>query len=119
MPRVKGGPAARRRHNKVLKATSGHRTARHRRYKVAKESLVHAMAYSTAHRRLRKRQNRALAILRINAAARANGLTYRDLIHGLKLAGVDLDRKSLSELAVREPAAFSEVVSTARAALPA
>ena len=77
------------------------------------------MVYATAHRREKKRERRALAIVRINAAARQNGLTYRDLIHGLNLANVTLDRKSLAELAVREPNAFAEVVDTAKAALSA
>ncbi len=77
------------------------------------------MVYATAHRRQKKRERRALAIVRINAAARLNGLTYRDLIHGLDLANVSLDRKSLAELAVSEPQAFTEVVGTAKAALSA
>lgn len=77
------------------------------------------MAYATAHRREKKRERRALAILRINAAARASGLTYRQLVHGLRLANVDLDRQSLAELAIGEPQAFAEVVNAARAALPA
>lgn len=78
---------------------------------------MHSMAYATAHRRLKKRQTRSLAIIRINAAAHANGMTYSTFMHGLKQAGVDLDRKSLSELAIREPAAFTEVVNTAKAAV--
>jgi len=84
---------------------------------VARESQIHAMAYATAHRREKKRERRSLAIVRINAAARQNGLAYRDLIHGLGLANVSLDRKSLAELAVSEPGAFAEVVNTAKAAL--
>ena len=86
---------------------------------MARESLLHAMAYSTAHRRRKKRERRSLAIVRINAAARLNGLTYREFIHGMTLASVDLDRKSLAELAINEPQAFAEVVNTARAALSA
>jgi large subunit ribosomal protein L20 len=119
LPRAKGGIKARRRHKSVLQAVRGHRGSRNRRYKIAHESLLHAMAYSTEHRKLKKRQNRSLAIVRINAAARANGITYRELIHGMKVAGVGLDRKSLSDLAVREPAAFAEVVNTVRASLTA
>ena len=103
----------------MLKAVRGHRGSRNRRYRLAKESLLHALAYSTIGRKLKKRENRSLSIIRINAAARENGMTYRDLIHGLKLANVTLDRKSLSDLAVREPEAFSEVVKTARAAVSA
>jgi large subunit ribosomal protein L20 len=116
---VKGGVTARRRHRSVLEAVKGHRAARSRRIKAARESLLHAMAYATAHRREKKRERRALAILRINAAARASGLTYRQLVHGLRLANVDLDRQSLAELAIGEPQAFAEVVNAARAALPA
>ena len=119
MSRVKGSGVARRRHRAVLKAVKGHRASRSRRFRVAKESLLHAMAYATAHRREKKRERRALAIVRINAAARLNSLTYRDLIHGLKLANVSLDRKSLAELAVSEPDAFAEVVNTAKGALSA
>jgi len=75
------------------------------------------MSYATAHRRLKKRQNRSLAIIRINAAVSASGLSYSRFIHGLKEAGVELDRQSLSELAIREPEAFAEVVDTAKAAI--
>ena len=119
MSRSTASGVARRRHRAVLKAVKGHRGSRNRRFRLARESLIHAMRYATVHRREKKRERRALAIVRINAAARQNGMTYRELIHGLSLADVSLDRKSLSELAVREPAAFSEVVKTARAALPA
>lgn len=117
MPRVKGGVKTRRRHNRVLEAVRGHKQARNRRYRAAHESLIHAMAYATVHRRVKKREMRALAILRVNAAARLAGITYRDLVHGLKVAGVTIDRKSLAELAIREPAAFGEIVSTAKAAI--
>lgn len=75
------------------------------------------MDYATRHRRLKKRQNRSLAILRINAAARVNGMTYSTLMNGLKKAGIELDRKSLAELAIRQPSAFSDVVKSAKAAL--
>ncbi len=78
--------------------------------------MLHAMDYATRHRRLKKRQNRALAIIRINAAARAHGTTYSSLMHNLKKAGIELDRKSLAELAVRQPSAFSAVVEAANAA---
>ena len=80
---------------------------------------MHSMAYATAHRRLKKRQSRALAIIRINAAASANGMSYSTFIHGLKQASVDLDRKSLSQLAISEPAAFAQIVGTAKAAVGA
>lgn len=103
----------------MLSATRGHTGSRSRRYKVAKESLFHALDYATWHRRLFKRQQRSLAVLRINAAARSNGLSYSQLMHGLRVAGIGLDRKSLSELAIREPQAFSAVVDAAKTALPA
>lgn len=116
MTRVKPGKTTRRRHKAILKAASGYAASRSRRFRVAKEAVTHSMAYATAHRRLKKRQSRSLAILRINAAAHANGTTYSRLMHGLKEAGVDLDRKSLAELAIREPGAFAEVANTAKAA---
>ena len=119
MARVKGGTTTKRRHKAVLKATRGHRAARNRRYRVARESLIHALAYATAHRRLKKRTNRSLQIVRINAAARTNGINYASLIHGMALAGIEIDRKSLAELAIREPDGFTEVVKAAQTALPA
>lgn len=117
MARVKGGTTTRRRHKAVLKATRGHRASRNRRYRVARESLTHALAYSTAHRRLKKRTNRSLQIVRINAAARINGINYASLIHGMSLAGIELDRKTLADLAITEPDAFAEVVKAAQTAL--
>lgn len=119
MARVKPGKTTRRRHKAVLKAASGYKASRSRRYRTAKEAVMHSMAYATAHRRLKKRQARSLAIIRINAAATANGMNYSTFMHGLKQAGVDLDRKSLSELAIREPDAFAEVVNTAKASVGA
>ena len=118
MARVKAGKTTRRRHKAVLKATRGHRASRSNRFRVARESLTHAQAYSTAHRRLKKRTNRSLQIVRINAAARALGINYASLIHGMTLAGIELDRKSLAELAIREPSDFTEIVKLAQAALP-
>ncbi len=114
MARVKRGVTKHRRHHRVLALTKGHRGVRHRLYKRAKESLIKALAYSYAHRRERKGDFRRLWILRIGAAARQEGLTYNAFIHGLKLAHVELDRKVLSDLAVRDPQAFSEVVTVAR-----
>jgi large subunit ribosomal protein L20 len=119
MPRAKGGVKTRQRHNKVMKAARGYKAARSRRYKAAHEATMHAMAYATAHRREKKGDMRSLAIIRINAAAREAGMSYRQFVHGLRLAGVTLDRKSLADLAVREPAAFGQVVSAAKAALGA
>ena len=118
MARVKAGKTTRRRHKAVLKATRGHRASRSNRFRVARESLTHAQAYSTAHRRLKKRTNRSLQIVRINAAARALGINYASLIHGMALAGIELDRKSLAALAIREPNDFTEIVKLAQAALP-
>ena len=119
MARVKTSKTTRRRHKAILKAAKGYRAARSRRFRVAKEAVIHSLAYASAHRRLKKRQNRALAVTRINAAATATGMSYSTFIHGLKLAGVELDRKSLAELAIREPEAFVEVANAAKAALPA
>ena len=82
-----------------------------KRYRLARESLTHALAYSTAHRRLKKRQNRSLQITRINAASRINGISYSQLMYGIKSSGINLDRKSLSDLAIYEPEVFSEIVS--------
>ncbi|MDP6822832.1 MAG: 50S ribosomal protein L20 [Dehalococcoidia bacterium] len=119
MARVKRGTTKHRRHRAVLKAVRGHRGSRSRRYKVARESLLHAMAYQTAHRRLRKREMRALWILRINAAARTHGLSYSRLVHGLNLASVEIDRKQLADLSIREPEAFAEIARVATEALAA
>ncbi|MBM3959091.1 MAG: 50S ribosomal protein L20 [SAR202 cluster bacterium] len=117
MPRVKGGTTHHRRQRAVLTAVRGHKQARRTRYQTARESLLHAMAYQTAHRRSRKRDFRALWVTRINAAARAHGLSYSRFVRGLILAGVAVDRKNLADLAVREPAAFAELATTARGAL--
>ena len=115
MPRVKAGTTRRQRHKAILKATKGHRAARSRRYRVAKESMLHALDYATRHRKLKKRQQRALAITRINAAVREHGLSYSAFINALGKANIKIDRKSLAELAIREPAAFAKVVETAKA----
>ena len=115
MPRVKAGTTRRQRHKAILKAAKGHRAARSRRYRVAKESMLHALDYATRHRKLKKRQNRALAITRINAAVREHGLSYSAFIHALGKANITIDRKSLAELAIREPSAFAKVVETAKA----
>ena len=117
MPRVKAGTTRRARHKAVLATTKGHRAARSSRYRVAKESMLHALDYATRHRKLKKRQNRALAITRINAAAREHGLSYSSLINGLKKAEITLDRKSLADLAIRQPSAFAKVVASAKAEL--
>lgn len=115
MPRVKSGTTRRRRHKAVLRAAKGQRAARSTRYRVAKESLLHSMSYATKHRKLKKRQERSLAITRINAAAKSHGLSYSQFMHGLSESGVALDRKTLAELAIREPTAFAHVAAAARA----
>ncbi len=119
MARVKSGSTRRRRHRAVLKSVKGHRGARRTRYKVARESLIHALAYATAHRKLRKREMRSLWIVRINAAAHQHGLTYSKLMHGLLRADIQVDRKILADLSVREPDAFAAIAASARESLAA
>jgi large subunit ribosomal protein L20 len=119
MARVKRGVHAKKSHKAVLDRAKGFRGARSRRFKVAKEAVMHADRYAYRDRRQRKGDFRKLWIARINAAARQEGLSYSRFMHGLKLAGVELDRKVLADLAVREPAAFGELVSTAKQALEA
>jgi large subunit ribosomal protein L20 len=115
--RVKRGTNKRRRHKKVLAQVKGHVGARHRSYRRAHESLIHALYYAYEHRRDRKGQFRRLWIARINAAARLHGLSYSRLVDGLKRAGIELDRKVLADLAVREPQTFAELAAKARQAL--
>ena len=117
MPRVKRGVVARRRHKKILKQAKGYYGARSRVFRVAKQAVTKAAQYAYRDRRQRKRQFRALWITRINAASRANGLSYSRLIAGLKKADVILDRRVLADLAVHDKAAFTKVVETAKAAL--
>jgi large subunit ribosomal protein L20 len=119
MVRVKRGVTARARHKKVLKAAKGHRASRHKLYGRAKESLLNAWSYAYAHRRERKGDLRRLWITRINAASRAAGLSYSQLMTGLRRAGVALDRKSLAEMAVHDGPGFERVVGAAREALAA
>ena len=114
MTRVRSGITKHRRHKKVLALAKGYQNSSHRQYKWAKEALMHAWSHAYRDRRLRKRDFRSLWIIRIGAASRLNGLTYSQMIHGLKLAEVDLDRKVLADLAVKEPEAFAELVSVAR-----
>lgn len=118
MARVKRGVTRHRRHAKVLSLTKGHKGVRHKLFKRAQESLNKAMAYAYAHRRERKGDFRRLWILRIAAAARNGGLPYGVFMHGLKLANVQVDRKILADIAVRDELAFSELVSTAREHVP-
>ena len=119
MARVKRGVTAHARHKRLLQDAEGRKGTRSRLVKPAREALLHAMAYATRDRKQRKRQMRGLWIVRINAAARENGITYRSLISGLKKAGVEVDRKVLADLAVRDPAAFSEIATLAKSKLAA
>ncbi len=116
--RVKG-PSSRKKKKKILKMAKGYYGAKHRSYKRAKEQLIRSLQYEYRDRRLRKREFRRLWIVRINAAARMNGLSYSQFIHGLNKAGIELDRKILADLAVRDPEAFSKLVEKAKEALAA
>lgn len=117
MARVKGGVNAKRKHNKVLSQAKGYKGARSKQYRVAKQSVMRAMANAYRGRKERKRQFRSLWITRINAGARINGLSYSVLMHGLSEAGVEINRKMLSELAISDPAAFARLCDLARTSL--
>ena len=119
MARIKRGVTKRQRHKKILKMTKGHQGVRHTLYRRASESLIHALQYAYAHRRERKGDMRRLWNIRINAAARANDISYSQLIHGLKLAGVEVNRKVLADLAIRDPGAFSQITTRAKEQLQA
>ncbi len=119
MTRVKRGVTAHHRHKKILQMAQGHRGQRHRIYRRANESVLHALDYAYRDRRDRKGQFRRLWIQRINAAARAEGITYGRFIEGLSKAGVEVDRKMLADLAVRDAAVFAALVGTAKSALAA
>ncbi len=114
MPRVKRGVAARKRRNRILHEAKGYYGSRNRLFKVARETVERAWRYAYRDRKQRKRVFRALWITRINAAAREHGLSYSRLIHGLKLAGVEVDRKILAQLAVSDPKAFGELADLAK-----
>ena len=117
MARVKGGLGAKKRHNRTLKLAKGYRGARSKQYRVAKQSVMRALTSSYAGRKARKRQFRQLWIARINAAARLNGLSYSQFMHGLKLANVDLNRKVLADMAVTDAAGFAKLVEVAKSKL--
>ncbi len=117
MTRVKRGVTARARHKKILKLTKGHYGARHRLFRTANESLIHAQLYAYRDRRQRKRNFRRLWITRINAASRQHQLSYSRFMYGLKQANVKLDRKILADLAVSDPEAFGAVVDVAKSSL--
>ncbi|MCI8635694.1 MAG: 50S ribosomal protein L20 [Eubacterium sp.] len=114
MARVKGGMNARKKHNRVLKLAKGYRGARSKQYRIAKQSVMRALATAYAGRKERKRQFRNLWIARINAAARINGISYSKFMYGLKLAGVDINRKMLAEMAVNDAEGFAELAELAK-----
>ena len=114
MARIKGGLNAKRKHNRVLKMAKGYRGARSKQYRVAKQSVMRALANAYRGRKEKKRQYRALWITRINAGARMNGISYSQLMHGLKTAGVDMNRKALSELAISDAAGFASLCELAK-----
>ena len=111
MTRVKGGPQGHLRHKKILKITKGQRGAKNRLFKRANEAMLKSLWYATRDRRVRKRDLRKLWIARINAAARLNGTTYSKLVAALKKANIELNRKMLSDMAIREPQTFAAVVA--------
>ena len=114
MARIKGGMNAKRKHNKVLKLAKGYRGARSKQYRVAKQSVMRALTSSYAGRKEKKRQFRQLWIARINAAARMNGISYSQMMHGLKVAGVDINRKMLAEMAVNDAQGFAALAELAK-----
>jgi len=113
LPRVKRGVTSHRRHKKILSQTKGHRGTKHRLIKRANESMIKSLAYAYAHRRERKGDMRRLWILRVNAACRARGITYSKFMDGLKKSGIEINRKMLADMAVREPESFSSLVAMA------
>ncbi len=115
--RVKGGPQTQRRHKKVLSLTKGQRGSKHRLFKRANEAMMQSLEYAYRDRRNRKRDFRRLWIVRINAAARQNELSYSQFMHGLKQAGVDLDRRVLADIAIHDTAGFNQLAQVAKAAL--
>ena len=117
MARVKGGMNAKQKHNKVLKLAKGYRGARSKQYRVAKQSVMRALTSAYAGRKQKKRQMRQLWIARINAAARINGLSYSKFMYGLKLAGVEMNRKMLAEMAVNDAAGFATLAELAKSKL--
>ncbi len=114
MARIKGGVNAKKKHNRVLKLAKGYRGARSNQYRVAKQSVMRALTSAYAGRKERKRQFRRLWIARINAGARINGLSYSKFMYGLKLAGVEMNRKVLSEMAINDPEGFASLVAIAK-----
>jgi large subunit ribosomal protein L20 len=116
LARIKKGVTARQRHKKILTLMKGQRATRHSLYRRAHESMLHSLSYAYAHRRERKGDMRRLWIARINAASQANGMSYSQFIESLKKSDIDLNRKVLADMAVREPAAFADLVRQGRSA---
>lgn len=116
MPRVKRGVTTHRKHKKVLKLAKGYRGSKSKLYRVANQQVMKSGNYAYAHRKLKKREFRQLWIARINAAARDNGTTYSRMVHGLKVAGVDINRKVLADLAISDPQGFSELAELSKKA---
>lgn len=114
MARIKGGLNAKKRHNRILKLAKGYRGARSKQYRIAKQSVMRALTSSYSGRKQKKRQYRRLWIARINAAARMNGLSYSRLMHGLKMAEIDLNRKVLAEMAVNDASGFATLAELAK-----
>ena len=114
MARIKGGLNAKKKHNRVLKLAKGYRGARSKQYRTAKQAVMRALTNAYAGRKEKKRQFRTLWIARINAAARINGISYSQFMHGLKLAGVDMNRKVLSELAISDAEGFAKLCALAK-----
>lgn len=119
MARVKSGMVTRRRHKKFLKLARGYRGSKHRLFRTAKQQVMKSLMYAYRDRRVRKREFRRLWIQRINAAARSNGISYNKFMYGLKLAGVEVNRKMLADLAVADNSAFKQLVDVAREKLNA
>ena len=117
MARIKGGLNAKKKHNRVLKLAKGYRGARSKQYRVAKQSVMRALTSSYAGRKQKKRQFRQLWIARINAAARMNGISYSQMMHGLKVSGIDINRKMLAEMAVNDAAGFAALAEVAKKAV--
>jgi large subunit ribosomal protein L20 len=117
MARIKGGLNARKKHNRVLKLAKGYRGARSKQYRIAKQSVMRALTSAYAGRKERKRQFRQLWIARINAAARINGLSYSKFMYGLKLCGIELNRKVLADMAVNDAKGFADLADMAKGKL--
>ena len=117
MARVKGGLNAKKKHNRTLKLAKGYRGARSKQYRIAKQSVMRALTSSYAGRKQKKRQFRQLWIARINAAARMNGISYSQMMHGLKVSGIDINRKMLAEMAVNDAAGFAALAEVAKKAV--